>query len=135
VRRMLAEGAAAVPGRGMQAIPDQVAARLPAGSVRFGARVERLGHREVALPDGEVLRARAVVIATDGPSAARLTGGEVADPGSRGFITLYYAASQSPIAEPILLLDGDGKGPVNHAAVMSNLSPAYAPLGQSLIAA
>src|SRR5207253_541759 len=93
------------------------------------------GHREVSLGDGEVIRARAVVIATDGRSAARLTGGEVADPGSRGFVTLYYAASQSPSAEPILLLNGEGQGPVNHVAVLSHVSPACAPSGQALIAA
>ena len=36
--RMLADGDSAVPAAGMQAIPEQLAARLPVGAVRFGAR-------------------------------------------------------------------------------------------------
>jgi phytoene dehydrogenase-like protein len=135
VFRVFAQGPAAVPSQGMQVIPEQVAARLPAGSVRFGARVARLGHREVALEAGETLRARAVVVATEGPAAAQLVGDEVPDPGSNGAVTLYYAADRPPVAEPIVMLDGEGRGPVNHVAVMSNVSAAYAPPGQSLVAA
>lgn len=135
VFRTFAEGGAAVPALGMQVIPDQIAARLPPGAVRLGARVVRVGHREVALDGGEVLRARAVVVATEGPAAAKLLAGEVADPGSNRTVTLYYAADRPPAAEPVVLLDGEGEGPVNHAAVMSNVSPACAPAGQALVAA
>jgi phytoene dehydrogenase-like protein len=132
---MLAGGPAAVPALGMQAIPDQIAGRLPAGSVRLGVRVVRVGDREVGVEGGESVRTRAVVVATDGPEAAKLLGGEVPDPGSNGAVTLYYAADRPPVPEPILLLDGEGDGPVNHAAVVSNASPAYAPPGRALIAA
>jgi hypothetical protein len=34
---------------------------------------------------------------------------------------------------PVLLLDGTGEGPVNHAACMSSVAPRYAPPGQALI--
>lgn len=135
VFRMLAEGGAAVPAAGMQAIPEQIAAGLPAGAVRLGARVEQLGHREVMLAGGEMLRTRAVVVATDGPAAAQLTAGEVPDPGSNGMVTLYYSADRPPVSEPILLLDGEGRGPVNHAVVVSNVAPLSAPARKSLIAA
>ena len=135
VFRMFAEGQAAVPTLGMQAIPDQIAAALPADSVRCGVRVEHVGHREVRLVTGETIRARAVVVATEAAAAAKLLGDEVPDPGSNGTVTLYYAAERAPLAEPILVLDGEGRGPVNHVAVMSNVSAAYAPPGQALIAA
>jgi phytoene dehydrogenase-like protein len=135
VFRMLAEGPAAVPALGMQAIPDQLAARLPADAVRLGAKVERVAEREVSLANGETLRARAVVVATDGPAAAELLGGEVPDPGSRGTVTLYYAADRPPVSEAVLMLDGEGQGPVNHVVVVSNAAPAYAPPEKSLIAA
>jgi phytoene dehydrogenase-like protein len=135
VARMLAEGPAAVPTLGMQAIPDQVAAGLPPGSVRLGVQVDRLGHREVAMTGGEQVRARGVVVATDGPTAAQLIGDPVTDTGSHGTMTLYYAADRPPVSEPVVMLDGEGQGPVNHAAVISNVSAAYAPAGQALIAA
>jgi phytoene dehydrogenase-like protein len=135
VFRMLAEGPAAVPALGMQAIPDQIAARLPAGSVRLGARVVQFGDREVVLEGGESIRTRAVVVATEGPALMKLIGDELPDPGSNGTVTLYYAADRPPVSEPVVMLDGEGHGPVNHAAVLSNISPAYAPAGRALIAA
>lgn len=135
VFRMFAEGPGAVPAAGMQAIPDQLAAGLPPGSVRLGARVRQLGHREVTLDHGETLRARAVVIATEGPAAARLLGDELPDPGSNGSTTLWYAVDRPPVAEPVLMLDGEGRGPVNSVVVMSNTAPGYAPPGQALVSA
>jgi phytoene dehydrogenase-like protein len=135
VFRMFADGPPAVPAHGMQAIPDQIAAKLPGGVVRLGAAAERVGEREVTLAGGETIRTRAVVVATDGPAAAKLIGSEVTDPGSTGTMTLYYAAERPPVSEPILMLDGEGQGPVNHTVVMSNASPAYAPAGKALVAA
>lgn len=135
VFRMFGEGPGAVPANGMQAIPDQLAAGLPAGSVRLGAVVERVGHREVVLAAGETVRGRAVVVATEGPVAARLLGDDVPDPGSNGSTTLYYAADTAPTTEPVLMLDGDGCGPVNSVVVMSNAAPACAPPGKALVSA
>lgn len=135
VFRMFAEGPGAVPAAGMQAIPDQIAAGLPPGAVRLGAAVEQVGHREVTLAGGEVVRGRAVVVATEGPAASRLLGREVPDPGSNGSTTLYYASDRPPTDEPILMLDGEGSGPVNSLVVMSNTSAAYAPPGQALLSA
>lgn len=130
-----AAGPGAVPALGMQAIPDQLAAGLPAGAVRLNAKAETLIDNAVTLVGGETLHAKAVVVATDGTAAARLLGGAVPAPAWKGNATLYYAAAEPPVAEPILLLDGDGRGPVNHAVAMSNASPAYAPPGQALVAA
>lgn len=135
VFRMFAEGPGAVPAAGMKAIPEQIAAGLLAGSVRLGAAVESVGHRQVTLPGGETVAARAVVIATDGPAAAKLLSGDVPDPGSNGSTTLYYAADRPPVDEPILCLDGENRGPVNSLVVMSNAAPAYAPAGQHLVSA
>ncbi|MBA4064209.1 MAG: hypothetical protein C0501_10935 [Isosphaera sp.] len=135
VARTFAAGPGAVPALGMEVIPRQLAAGLPAGAVRLGARAEAVGDTGVTLADGEHLPARAVVIAVEGPAAARLLGGRVPDPGSNGSTALYYAAAKPPVAEPILVLDGDGKGPVNSLVVMSNAAPAYAPPGQALVSA
>lgn len=135
--RMLAEGPVAVPALGMQAIPDQLVGRLPANSVRLGAIVEQLGHREVTLTSGETIRARAVVIATEASGAAKLIGDSCPDPGSRENLLLHYAADQAPCSEPIPMLNGEGQGPVNHLAVLPKSSPLAGrdSDGSSLIAA
>ena len=112
VFRMMAEGDVAVPAAGMGAIPEQMARRLPEGTVRLRARVAAASPREVRLDSGETIAADAVVVATEGPEAARLAG--LPAPGSRPVTCLYFAAERAPIAEPILVLDGDGTGPVNN---------------------
>lgn len=134
VIRMFADGAGAVPAAGMQAIPEQIAAGLPDGSVRLGASVAALESGEVVLTTGERLRTRAVVVATDGASAERLLGGTVIDPGANGSTALYFDAAASPTGgDPILVLDGEGYGPANSVLCVSDAAPGYAPAGRSLV--
>ena len=134
VVRMFAEGNNAVPAEGMGRIPAQMAARLASGTVRLGTPVQRVIGDGVVAARGEVVRASTVVVATEGPAAARLISG-VEDPGSRLVNCVYFAAERDPVGEPILLLDGEGAGPVTNLAVMSAVSAAYAPAGAALIAA
>ena len=134
VFRMMAEGDVAIPDAGMGQVPAQMAARLPQGALRFRARVSSVAPREVRLESGEALDADAVVIATEGPEAARLTGAFSA-PASCSATCVYFAAEQAPIAEPILLLDGDGSGPMNNLAFPSLVAPSLAPAGAVLVSA
>jgi phytoene dehydrogenase-like protein len=133
VFRMLAEGDAAVPNRGMGAIPEQLASRLPADSMRFHAPVERIEPGRVVLRGGESITANAVVVATEALAAARLLGQRIKAPSSRGVACMYFAADQSPVREAILVLNADEPGPINHLAVMSDVAPGYAPAGAALI--
>lgn len=133
VFKMLSQGPTSVPARGMGAIPAQIAAKFGADSVRLNSRVEALRENEITLAGGENLRARAIVVATDGPSAAHLVG--EAEPASRSVSCFYYAAEEPPIKGPLLTLNGDDAGPVNNFAVMSQVAPSYAPDGKHLISA
>jgi phytoene dehydrogenase-like protein len=133
VFKMLSEGDIALPARGMGAIPAQLAERIPGEAVRLNTRVEALHENELTLAGGETARGRAIVIAADGPSAAHLVG-EV-EPASRSVTCFYFAADEPPLAEPLLLLNGDGAGPVNNFAVVSRVAPNYAPAGKHLLSA
>jgi hypothetical protein len=48
---------------------------------------------------------------------------------------MCFAAERPPLEEPILALDGDGDGPVDHMCVPSNTCPTYAPPGAALVSA
>jgi phytoene dehydrogenase-like protein len=134
VFRMFSSGDACLPAGGMEAIPRQLAAGLPADATRFGARVAQVEAGSVRLESGEELRGRAVVVAGEAPSAAQLLGGAVpAD--ARSVTCLYFAADRPPVDEPILVLDGDGQGPVNNMCVPSAVAPGYAPAGRHLVSA
>ena len=52
VFRMLSEGDNALPATGMAAIPDQLAGKLPAGTIRFGTPVREAGPGRVVLESG-----------------------------------------------------------------------------------
>jgi protoporphyrinogen oxidase len=46
---------------------------------------------------------------------------------------IYFAADKPPLAAPILLLNGSGKGIINNVAIPSLVNPQYAPAGRHLI--
>lgn len=134
VFRMMAEGDVAVPAAGMSAIPQQLESRLPRGAVRFDARVASLAPGRVRLAVGEEVEAGVVVIATEGPEAARLTGRLPAPP-SRSVTCVYFAADRSPLGDPLLVLNGEDEGPVNNLCVLSDVAPSYAARGAALVSA
>lgn len=131
--RMLAVGDSGVPAQGMGAVSRALAEPLPEGLVRLETAVASVGPGRVRPTDGAEVSARAVVIATDGPAAARLT--DIADPGSRPVAALWFSSPEPPLRGPLLVLDGSGSGPVKNLAVMSEVAPSYAPAGHSLTVA
>jgi phytoene dehydrogenase-like protein len=135
VMRMFAEGDAAIPAKGMGQISAQLAARLKPDSLRTNTRVERLDNGAVTLSTGEIVRARQVVIASEGPEACRLLGDALPPVESNAVTCLYFAAEKAPIDEAALVLDGDGNGPVNNLCVPSLASEHYAPTGAHLVSA
>jgi phytoene dehydrogenase-like protein len=132
--RTFAMGDAALPEQGMAAIPRQLAACLSPSMIRLSTPVESIADRHrVRLRSGETIDCQAIVLAVDGPAASKLTGGKISSPAARSTSCLYYAASQAPFRESLLVLNGDNDGPINNLCVMSNIAKSYAPSGQSLI--
>lgn len=133
VFRMLSQGYGAVPARGMGQIGAQLAARLPEGAIWLNSSVEKVDEHAVTLVGGETVDARAVIVATDMDQAEELVG--TPQLGWNGVTTWWFAADGAPYDEPLLFLNGTGSGAINNVAVLSNVSPHYAPLGKALIAA
>lgn len=132
--KMLAEGDTVLPSGGMGTISQQLAEGL---DVRFGAGVDSLiesGERitGVRLTAGGTLSADNVVIATPALEAARLTG----IPTPSGFVgtTTVYLAGELPLWEGKKFVLNANQDPlVNHAAMLTNVVPDYAPSGQHLL--
>lgn len=144
--RIFATGFAAVPELGMEQIPAQMAAALPDGVLKCNAAVqgiEKVGEawRVEAGDSGSFAAKRLVLAARETEAKALLA--QLRKPGAaparvwNRTTTIYYSAPQSPVDEAAIVLNGDGPtaGPVNHLAVMSLVSPAYAPPGAHLICA
>ncbi|MEO1057614.1 MAG: NAD(P)/FAD-dependent oxidoreductase [Actinomycetota bacterium] len=131
--RMLADGDSAVPATGMQAIPAQLADTLSPTSIHLGAAVERVSAHSIAVRDGAEIAADAVVVATEGPTAAALL--DLPAVGSKSVSSVAFAAPEPPVDSRLVVLDGTGRGPVLNVAVMSNIAPTYAPAGRHLVVA
>jgi len=130
--KMLAEGDAAVPAKGMGAISDQLASMLPPARVVLNQRVDHVDGTS-AMIGGRRIDADAVVVATEGPAASALLG--LPAVGSRSAACVWFAADSAPLTDKLVVLDGDGSGPIANVAVLSNVAPSYAPPGRVLIAA
>jgi len=105
----------------MEEISKQVGWGVP---VRLSTRVQDL----------KSLESKMIVVAAEGPEAARLLG--TAPPKEwRAVKCFYFAADHAPVEDPIIVLNGDGKGPVNNFCVVSAVAPGYAPPGAALLSA
>jgi phytoene dehydrogenase-like protein len=131
ILRMLADGDAAVPAAGMQAIPDQLASDIPAGVVRCNTRVASVDGTTAVLADGARVTARALVVATEGPGAVELLG--LPEVASRSVTAVYFGAEEPPVPDKLVMLDGDRSGPAGTVVVTSNVAPTYAPPGRALV--
>ena len=65
VYKMFGTGYAAIPRKGMQAIPDQLAEQLTRTTIRFNTAVNHIDGHTVFLESGEKLSADQIIIATD----------------------------------------------------------------------
>ena len=133
ILRMLAVGESAVPADGMGALSKELASGLHEGSVRCNEAVREVTENAVILESGEELTGRAVVVATQGPSASKLLG--LPDPGSRPVAAIWFDSTAGPIHNRHILLDGAQSGPMKNLAVLSDVAPSYAPPGKTLCVA
>lgn len=130
VWRSMARGTLCLPGRGIGAVPAQLAGRLPDGVLRLGSPVAEVTDAGVLLADGRERSAACVVVATDAVTAAGLLPG-LRVPDSRTVTTYYHASDRSPLTEPTLVVDS-GLAVLN-SCVLTEVAPGYAPPGTSLI--
>ncbi|MCF2532843.1 NAD(P)/FAD-dependent oxidoreductase [Yinghuangia soli] len=130
--RAYVRGRAALPAAGMAAVPAQLAAGLPPGTVRCGVRATAIATDRVTTDvDGE-LPARAVIVATDPTTAVGLLPG-LRQPEFHAVTTLWHVAPAAPPGEPALIVDIDDPGPLTHTAVLSEVAPTYSPDRRALV--
>jgi len=137
VFRMFAAGSIAIPADGMAAIPRQLVDGLPRGTLRLNTTVGSIEHfathSRVHISDGTWIDASNVVIATESNAAARLL--ETPSLATEWYqtTTLYFVADRSPQTSKLLMLRGDESGPIQTAAVLSDVAPEYASRDRSLV--
>jgi phytoene dehydrogenase-like protein len=130
--RSFVRGRIGVPATGVQRLAEALARPLPPGCVRLNTPVAAVDGPRVQTAAGTV-QARAVIVATDPATAARMVPG-LPVPGQRVLVTTYHAVDEPPVRRPVLLLDGTGRTGIANSIVMTLAAPSYAPPGRHLIA-
>lgn len=137
--KMLATGDTILPAEGIQSIPEQLAVALPEGSVRCKACVSELllsegKVRGVRLTSGETIEADQVVVATESPTAAKLSGISLPTE-AVGSVCLYFAGDERLYRARKILLNANANAFVNNAVLLTNIAPSYGPPRQHLLSA
>ncbi len=130
--RMFAMGDVSIPALGMEAIPRQIGSSIETGRFRVGSKVQTVREGGVTLETGEELSCRKVVLAVDAREVERILGLPPRTV-SRGESCLYFSAEDPPLREPFLVVNAEGRGPINNLCVPSQVAPTYAPKGRSLV--
>jgi protoporphyrinogen oxidase len=65
IYKMFGTGYATIPRKGMQAIPDQLAAQLSNTVIRLNTAVKQIDQKTIKLDNGESIEADQIIIATD----------------------------------------------------------------------
>lgn len=133
VMKMFSEGDAAIPELGMEEIPKQLVAMLPANSIQYNVKVNAIEKNKIICEDGTILEADKIVIATE---AIGLAGNYISKT-KQNFhqvTNVYFEAKIAPTKKAVVVLNAStDKKWVNNLTVMSNISNKYAPIGKVLI--
>lgn len=139
--KMLSEGFAAVPARGMGAIPAQLASALfSRGCIRLNTHVDSLVKDEtgavtgVRLADGSEMKADAVVLSVPAPEAARLSGHKMPD-GRTSTVNFYWEGPRPLYRDNKIVLNANPYPIIDSLVQITNAAPSYAPPGRHLLSA
>ncbi|KAK6156885.1 hypothetical protein DH2020_011133 [Rehmannia glutinosa] len=144
VFRCLALGDNTLPKNGISAIPEQLAAKLNPSSIMLNSRVISIDYQSeqgiaVSLESGESLRSDlGVILAIEEFEAANILAGKMVTQAKspvRSTVCLYFSVDgdKVPVKDPVLFLNGLGRGIVNNMFFATNVAPSYAPPGKALV--
>ena len=127
-------GDVVVPEKGMQAIPEQIAAQLAPHQIRLNAPVERIDEKTIYLANGEQIEAKKIVLATDAHTAERLLG-ETQNTEFNSTDCLYFSTEQpfDEFEKPYLIINANGDELIDHTIALSKVASEYAPAGKTLL--
>jgi phytoene dehydrogenase-like protein len=132
VFKMFAEGEVAVPNKGMQQIPLQLAGNLPPECLRLQTRVQQVEGNSVVLKNGERLTAKNIILATKATDLIQQH-----QPNAKtDYVStthVHFTAPKAPFQRPLIALDTKPNDLVNSIAVMNKVAPGYSSSGQAML--
>ncbi|XP_021750953.1 15-cis-phytoene desaturase, chloroplastic/chromoplastic-like [Chenopodium quinoa] len=147
--RCLALGDNTLPAKGIGEIPNQLVSKLPQDCIRLNLRVESIDIDEekrvnLRLDNGESLRSEiGVILAVEKPEVEKILAGNLLEgvnksgnkkPG-QSTVCLYFTSDMDkiPTSDPVLYLNGSGRGIVNNMFFATNVARSYGPPNKALV--
>ncbi len=127
--KMFSEGYAAIPEKGMQAIPDQLYAQLTKSEILFNTSVTGIGKNTISTDKGDH-SFDAVIIAND--PCDILSHYDRSHKDFQHTVNLYYSIPKQERSGYISLVPGEN-AIINNYCVISGISLKYAPSDKSLL--
>ncbi len=136
VFKMFSEGETAVPAQGMEEIPRQLAAQLPADAVLFNKPVRSVSEQTVTTDTGETFSAPQIVVATEPTSfVSRYFPGGKKEMKYQSTTQVYLTTDTPPFTKPLIALNARRQRLVNNICVINQVAPDYAPPDKYLLSA
>ena len=126
--KMFSEGHAAIPEKGMQAIPEQLLSQLKNSTVHYNAPVTSIDNTKVASGLGN-FDFEALIVATD-PSSLLSKDANVIE--YQSTVNLYFSIAEEN-HQGYIGLQTSPSSIINNISFMTDVASSYAPKGQSLI--
>lgn len=131
--KILAEGKMAIPAKGIEEIPKQLASHFAKENFRFETKAVSIENNKLLLENGETIVADAFISATDFNSLySKLKGAEQSN-NHHSSTCFYFSASKRPFKEKLICFNANDPKLVSSVAVLSSISHHYAPHGKVLI--
>jgi protoporphyrinogen oxidase len=128
--KMFAEGAAAIPRKGIEEIPRQMKRRLKKTQFKFNEKVTKVDTGKVHLQNGEILEAQQIIVACPLEKVSPQVAEEQEWNSTEQY---YFSAPQKPFKENLIAINYSPKAVVNNLAVLSNLHKSFKHQGKELI--
>jgi protoporphyrinogen oxidase len=134
VFKMFSEGDTAVPARGMEMLPKQLAQRLGEQHIVCNQKVTDVNGQKVSTADGNTYEAPIVLLATEETGfASKFLSKTVGEGQYHSTTNIYYSADTPPIKKGVIGLNALADKLVNSVCVMNQVSAEYAPDGKHLV--
>jgi len=128
VFKMFSQGDAAIPAKGMEEIPKQIAAHLDPKNIKCNTTVSDIKGNVVYLQNGETILTDHILIATEATGICSQFAETKKE--YRSTTNLYFSSTTQPFKQNAIGLNGNPKALVNNMVCLSKNSPEYAANGE-----
>ncbi len=122
-----------IPAHGIGSVAVQLGERLEENTVHFHSKVKKVFEDGIELASGEVIHAKKVIVSIPPQEVEKIFPERKTEVEYTPCTCIYFSSKTSPVKSPILLMNGNKSGRVNHVFVPTTSQPSYAPPGYHLV--